>query len=333
MPRFLPFLAFALLAEIAAAPAQASVRGTLHINSGYSDVSSGLLPDLDVNFTESTEPQTLTFQQDFSNTAEPPEVVYSRSATAMMDASEGDLWGYSTVELDGIPPSIYVGIYAKAYLLGIDYFTIDSDVLDDGDPIDVTFRIAVEGNGRVDAQLQVDLIGSGGSHSGVLYLSHPSYASGTFSGVVGGLYKVEYHLQTDGGAQPIRNERGEPDAVPRLRLHHARLRRHGAAVRRLARHQQRPRLQRAGAGAGCACAGGVGHAGLAMAPPALRRQDRRAQPRDALPDRFLRERRVSEQQLEVLRRPRVVRRRRVHADATLAARRSQPPRLARRQIG
>ena len=35
-----------------------------------------------------------------------------------------------------------------------------------------------------------------------MYLSYPNYASGTFSGVVGDLYKVEYHLQADGGLTP-----------------------------------------------------------------------------------------------------------------------------------
>ena len=61
--------------------------------------------------------------------------------------------------------------------------------------------------------------------------------------------------------------------------------------------------------------------------------DRRSEPRDALANRLLRERRVPEQQLDVLRRPRVVRRRRIHPDAALATRCAQPSRLARRQSG
>lgn len=209
MPRCLLFLAIALLAVSAAEPAKA-VSGTLHINSGYDDVTSGLLPDKVVNFSASTAPQELAYQQDFSNTAEPPEVVFSRSAQAMMDGIDGELWGYVNVELNGIPPNNNVGIYAKAYLLGIDYFTLDSDVLDSGDPIDVTFRIDVVGNGPVDAQLQVFRIFTGGAQSGVLSLSYPNFASGTFSGLVGGLYKIEYHLQAYAGLTPFGMSEANP---------------------------------------------------------------------------------------------------------------------------
>lgn len=214
MPRRLLFLVVALLVMGIVAPARAAVQGTLHINSGYSDASVGLVPDINVIFTASTEPQELSYQQDFSNTAEPPQVVFSRSAQTMMDAANGELSGYATVELNGIPPSNYVGIYAKAYLWGLDYFTIDSDVLDAGDPIDVTFRIAIDGSGRLfDAQAQVYRIGTGGSQSGVLSLSHaswPDFASGTFSGIVGDVYKVEYHLQVDAGLTPFGMDETHP---------------------------------------------------------------------------------------------------------------------------
>ena len=49
MLRALLLLAVASLAGAGASPVEAAVHGTLHINSGYSDVTNGLVPDIDLN--------------------------------------------------------------------------------------------------------------------------------------------------------------------------------------------------------------------------------------------------------------------------------------------
>jgi hypothetical protein len=201
------------LASWLAAPAVAGVTGTLHINAGYMHQSVSLVPEKEVDFEPDSPPETLDYSQQFT-TGEPPEITYGRTAETWMDGEDGQLSAYASAELNGIPPSAQssYGIYGEAELRGFDYLNVTSDVLDDGDEVDVAFDIAVIGTGRVSVRERVDRIGTGGSRTNVLQLSYDDnggggsvtdYTHDTITAKVGELYAIEYTLLVSAGLTPF----------------------------------------------------------------------------------------------------------------------------------
>ncbi len=79
-------------ASAASTSSLAGVTGSVHINSGYNQQTFGLVPNKVFNFTAPSDPAlTLDYQQVFRNNAQPPQVVFYRSANAMADGSNGTL--------------------------------------------------------------------------------------------------------------------------------------------------------------------------------------------------------------------------------------------------
>lgn len=203
-------LVAALLTASAVAPSQAAVTGRLHINSGSSYQTLGLLPDKAFAFHDDTDPaQSLFFQQTFNNTQSPPQIVYGRMANAKMDGSDGTLSAYVDAELNGIPPRFdpALGIYVEAKLNGQDYLTVKSSVLPTGTLTPLTFDLGVQGNGRVFADLAVAQVLNNGGQSGKLSLSYSDPGNGivtatthgSFMAAVGATYSISYSLTVSGG--------------------------------------------------------------------------------------------------------------------------------------
>ncbi|WP_162250803.1 PEP-CTERM sorting domain-containing protein [Pelomonas sp. Root1217] len=203
-------LVVALLTASALAPSHAAVSGRLHINSGSSFQTLGLLPDKVFAFHDESDPaQSLFFQQTFNNTQSPPQIVYGRMANAKMDGSEGVLSAYVDAELDGIPPRFdpALGIYVEAKLNGQDYLTVKSSVLPNGTLTPLTFDLGVQGNGRVFANLAVAQVLNNGAQSGKLSLSYNDPGNGavtasphgSFMAAVGATYSISYSLTASAG--------------------------------------------------------------------------------------------------------------------------------------
>lgn len=201
-------LALLLLVASAALPSQAGVTGRLHINSGSSFQTAGLVPDKVFNFHESDPEQTLFFQQSFDG-GQPPQIVYGRMANAKMDGSDGTLSAYVDAEVKGIPPRSdpALGIYVEAKLNGQDYFTVKSSVLPVGTLTSLSFDLDVMGNGRAFADFKVAEIFSNGGQSNRLSLSYndpgngmvTATTHGSFMAKVGTSYSIEYSLTVSGG--------------------------------------------------------------------------------------------------------------------------------------
>jgi len=202
-------LLIALLALGAAAPSHA-VNGRLHVNSGSAFQTLGLVPDKTFVFHAPTDPeQTLFFQQTFNNTQNPPQIVYGRMANAKMDGSDGVLSAYVDAELNGIPPrsDAGLGIYVEARLDGVDYLTVKSNVLPDGALTQLSFDLAIQGNGRVFSDLAVAELLNNGGHVGKLTLSYndpgnglvTATTHGSFLASVGKTYSISYSLTASGG--------------------------------------------------------------------------------------------------------------------------------------
>jgi len=197
------------------APSVAYVSGRLHINAYNFYQTLALVPDDQFIFHEPSDPsRMLTVQQGFNDAQQPPQTVFSRSANATMDGSDGALSAYVDVELDGIPSQVInnpglaaLGIYSEASLFGSDFLEIKSSVLSAGAQVETACSLDVLGNGRVVADFNVFSVQTGGGQVNVLNLGYYDAGNGivtgnhqgSFMAVVGGLYHIEYTLTASGG--------------------------------------------------------------------------------------------------------------------------------------